>query len=345
MGSKIALFLSIFLIAALVAGGIAFSYFLANLTPPQPASTDIKTFNVEEGMGVKEIAAALFREGLIKDTFVFETYVWLESAGAKLQAGRYSLSPRMSASEIVRIVSQGEALADEQSITILEGWRTDEIATYLENQGLVTSAAFIDAAGTTDSRQLIPDVSYDFLVDKSNTAGLEGYLFPDTYRIFRNAESADIIEKMLDNFGRKVDADVRTTIAASGRTIFDTVTMASIIEEELTTDRDRKLAADLFWRRIGLGMPLESDATVNYVTGKSELQPSSTDVATEHPYNTYRNLGLPPGPIGNPSLGSIVAAADPEPNEFLYFLTKPNGEAVFSKTYEEHLQNKAAFLD
>ena len=120
--------------------------------------------------------------------------------------------------------------------------------------------------------------------------------------------------------------------------------MASILEDELRTDRDRAKAADLFWRRLDIGMALQSDATVNYVTGKGRAQPSIEDTKVDSPYNTYKYPGLPPGPIGNPGVSAIRAAVSPEPNTFLYYLSAPDGTTYFAETYEQHLANKAKYL-
>ena len=149
---------------------------------------------------------------------------------------------------------------------------------------------------------------------------------------------------MLDNFGDKVTDELRQKISAQGLTLFQGVTLASIIEKEVRTDQDKKIVADLFLRRMAAGIPLQSDATVNYVTGKSALQPTIDDTKTESLYNTYLHQGLPPGPICNPSLASLAAVASPQPNEYFYYLNTPEGETIFSKTFEEHKLNKAKYL-
>lgn len=342
----------------LAAGG--FIYFLNQISMPVSAKTEEKLFIIESGEGVHAISDNLKKEGLIKNSFVFETYLWLKKYGSKLQAGEYKLPQNLNMVDLSRMLVGGEALFKERIVKIIEGWSSTEIAEYLsefyaeDNQGNGKSSEklkaefidnFLEAVETTDSRELIPDKTYFFLADKPADQGLEGYLFPDTYRVYKNAEISSIIEKMLDNFGQKLTGEMKTEIEQQGKTIFDIITMASIVEKEVRTAQDRKMAAGIFYTRIENGIPLESDATVNYITGKQALQPTYEDTRVESLYNTYLNRGLPPGPISNPGLDAIEAAVYPEDSDYLYFLTKPDGSTVFSKTYEEHLQNKNKYLD
>ncbi|MFH1597995.1 MAG: endolytic transglycosylase MltG [Patescibacteria group bacterium] len=306
-------------------------------------ATDSVFFSIEPGQGVNEISFNLHEAGLIKSQFAFEVYLWFTRSESDLKAGEFQIGKDMSTKEVIRILVDGSN-SNESVIQIIEGWRVTEIAEYLAEKGIVSANDFVEAVSVQDSRTLIPDKNYDFLSDRSLLADLEGYLFPDTYRVFKDSEAADIVEKMLDNFDSKLTQEMQQEIAKQGKTIFEIVTLASVLEKELRTDTDRKMAADLFYRRIAAGIPMQSDATVNYVTGKSMLQPTYTDTQTESPYNTYLYRGLPPGPICNPSLSSIQAAIYPEGNQYWYYLNKPDGTTVFSKTLEEHNSNKIKYL-
>jgi len=259
-------------------------------------------------------------------------------------AGNFILKKNQNIREIVSTLTTGE-LAKEEEITIIEGWNIFEIAAYLEEQNLFSAESFVEAASTRDTRVIVADKSYDFISDKPANQGLEGYLFPDTYRIFADATASEIIEKMLDNFGIKFTEQMINDAKDGNMSVFEIVTLASIIEKEVRTNSDRKIAAGIFYDRMNTGVALQSDATVNYVTGKQALQPTLDDTKVDNPYNTYKYAGLPPGPICNPSLAAIMAAIYPEKTENFYFLTKPDGTTVFSKTYEEHLENKRKFLD
>ncbi len=334
---------SIIIALAAAGAGIAGWTFWHKVSTPVAGYAPTKFFTVDEGASAGAVADALQQQGIIASATDFRIFVRLDGSGSRFVAGTYDLSPSQPIRDIVHVLTSG-LVSQEQQITILEGWTTQEIAEYLKKKGVVTSQEFILAAETADTRKLIPDKNYDFLADKPATAGLEGYLFPDTYRLYKNTRADQIVEKMLDTFGKKFTQEMRSEVKAEGLTVYQAVTLASIVEKEVRTAEDRHIAAGIFLERLKQGMPLQSDATVNYVTGKQALQPTNDDVATDSPYNTYKVKGLPPGPIDNPSLASLEAVANPTKSAYLYFLTKPDGSTVFSTTYEEHLANKQKYL-
>src|SRR3972149_5513944 len=198
-------------------------------------------------------------------------------------------------------------------------------------------------ASVTDSREIISGSTYDVLALKQKGADLEGYLYPDTYYVYKDSRPEDLIKKMLDNFENKTK-DILAEAQVSDKDFHDILTLASIVEREVPKTSERPIIAGLFLKRIQIGMALQSDATVNYVTGKYRLRPTYDDLQVDSSYNTYKNRGLPPSPIGNPSISSIKAVLNPEQSEYLYFLSKPTGETVFSKTLDEHNENKAKYL-
>lgn len=300
-------------------------------------------FTIDEGEDVHVISQNLFSQGLITGKWSFETYVYLDGSETRFKAGTYDIASSVSIRDLVKLFTSGD-ISRERRVTILEGWTSRQIAAYLEEEGVVAADEFLLAVQTGDSRKIIPDKVYPFLADKPTDQGLEGYLFPDTYRIYRDARADQMIERMLDNFGEKFTPELKQGFSAQGLSVFEGVTLASIVEKEVRTAEDRKIAAGIFLSRIKLGIPLQSDATVNYVTGKQALQPTQNDVETDSPYNTYKVKGLPPGPISNPSLAALEAVAEPTETDYLYFLTTPDGSTVFSKTYEEHLANKRKYL-
>lgn len=321
---------------------VAFVWFISALRPVGGES-EARPFTIASGEGVNVIANNLKAAGVLRSTLAFRMHVALERRQQDLQAGTYSVEPAMSAGDLLRLFVAGDATSREITITTLGEWSVKDIATYLENQGLFTAGEFIAAATVTDSRTIIPDVTYEFFRGKPETATLEGFLFPDTYKVFRDAKPADVIRKMLDAFDAKVYAPLETDIKASERTLFENVTLASMLEREVIGDEDRRNAADVFLKRLRDGIALQSDATVSYVVGRATL--TADDLAVDSPYNTYANTGLPAGPIDNPSLSSIRAALNPETNSYYYFLTKPEtNEAVFAATYAEHLANKSKYL-
>lgn len=313
------------------------------VSSPVNKNGEDKIFIIKNGEGVKRIGSNLFQEGLIKSKFYFEVYVWRNKKEGDLQAGEYSLSPKLSIEEIVKIISSGEALSKETSIKIIEGWNIKDINKYLTEKGFVKDAEFIEAA--KKSSKEINDLKFDFLADMPRDVSLEGFLFPDTYRVFNSSSPDDIIKKMLFNFDGKLTDQMRSDIKKQEKNIYEIITMASIIEKEVRSVKDMKIVSGIFWDRIKNGQALESCATLAYILGINKPQYTIEDTKIESPYNTYQNAGLPPAPISNPGLNAITAAIYPESTDYNYFLSSSDtGETIFSKTYEEHLRNKKKFL-
>ncbi len=251
--------------------------------------------------------------------------------------------------------------AEDVKVTLIEGWKSVEMAEALEKQGLGSSADFNKAFKTG-----LPENEPFIKVPKGQN--LEGYLFPDTYRFAKTSTPEQVISKILDNFTARVaslgvsaDSTGRYVIPGyenlklngkTGLTFHEIITLASIIEKEsgstggaAAAAKERKIVSGIFYNRLSIGQALESDATVNFVSGKDDPAPLNTDLQISSPYNTYRNAGLPPGPICNPSLSSIEAALKPEKTDYYYFLHKqPSGEPVFSRTFNEHVENKFRYL-
>lgn len=315
-------------------------FFQYQIIAPQSNEADAKTFIIESGQGVKAIGQNLAGQGFINSPFWFEAYVQLKGLDKNFSAGPHDISAGQNIKEIVSALTKPGA--SEQNITIIEGWGIKDIAQYLEERNLVTTADFIAEASRAGDSEW--DDQYSFLKDKDDSAGLEGYLFPDTYRVFKNADAHDIIKKMLDNFHSKLSWDLREEIKKQKKSIFEIVIMASIIEKEVQQPEDMKKVADIFYKRLKIGQALQSDATINFLTGKGRTRSSAEDLKIDSLYNTYKYPGLPPAPISNPGLNAIMAAIYPEENDFFYFFTTASGEVIYSKNYNEHLLNKNKYL-
>lgn len=248
----------------------------------------------------------------------------------------------------------------ERSARILEGWTSGDIANYLAEQDLIEEDDFFSFIGQakTDYRSLPASEwpldlssSYGFLSDKPKYFGLEGFLFPDTYRFHASSTASEIVFKMLDNFDSKLTDQMRRDIAAQGRSIYEVVTMASLVEKEapfLSTDkenRDARLIAGIFWYRLKIGQALQSDATLSYLFNDNNPSHSGAELSVDSPYNSYKYPGLPPTPICNPGLLALQAAIYPLDSDYNYFLTPKNSrQVIFAKSYQEHLANKAKYL-
>lgn len=319
---------------------------------PASADTTLHDFIVKEKDGVNQVSARLVSEGLLSTNFFFDTYLWAKKAEGELIPGVYQLSPNMSAAQIANIITGGEH-SPESQITILEGWTSDEIAGYLADFYVHNSTQALDNTELRDRYidQFLLQVknprqyNYPFLKDLPDDATLEGFLYPDTYRIYRQDPPAEAITKMLDNFNQKYDRALQKEVANSSLSLFEIVTLASIVDKEVENLDDMRVVAGVYLNRLHEGKKLQSDVTVNFISQKNDPTPSFADTRLDSPYNTYLYEGLPPGPVGNPSIESIKAVIYPAEHEYYYFLTRlDNGQAIFSETAEEHERNKNQYL-
>lgn len=269
-------------------------------------------FTVEPGSGLSVIASNLKAEGLIKSEFWFKVQAKLSGDATKLHAGTFELPSRLNYAELTDILK--DSSAEDIAVTIPEGLSNAAVAEIIAAKFDFTESEFLAAA-----------------------SDYEGFLFPDTYRFFPNVTADEVVNTMRQNFERRIadagiDIDMRDLI------------VASILEREVRSYEDMRRVADLINRRIEIGMPLQMDSTVNYFTGKGMPSITFADRDTPHPYNTYQNRGLTPGPISNPGIDALRAAVNPLPNTALYFLTPPSGEVIYAETYDGHRANIAQYL-
>ena len=339
LNNKIKIFFLVFLGFSLA---IFFAYFFIQRQIRMPYSFQgvENNFAINEGESSKTIAKRLERGNLIRDDFYLLFYLWQKKSFGSLQAGEYALNFNMTIPDIVETFTNGRVKPDWIWVTIPEGFSLKKIDARLAENNLIEKGELINfnlSLGTQDKR---------FFVFDTEVKNLEGFLFPDTYRFKKDASLDDVIGKMLENFEQKIDLSVREEIKRQNRNIYDVLIMASILEKEVKTDEDRKIVAGVFWDRIKRGQPLESCATIAYVLGIDKWRYSYEDTRVQSPYNTYLNRGLPPTPINNPGLSTILAAIYPVDTDYNYFLTDPETEkTIFSKTFEEHSKNKRKYLD
>ncbi len=309
-----------------------------------PATTKNETINIElfEGMGVNAISQKLFENELVKNKFVFETWVWLLRSEGKIIAGAYTIPKNISLRSLTRLLFNGPTKPRDRNITIIEGWTNKQIALYLEKEGLVKKEDFFFTIAHLSS-ELVKQ--FPFLQELPDGVDLEGYLFPDTYRVFWKTSGEEIIQKMLENFTKKVNKDILFQIEKQERNLHEVLTLASIIEAEAQKSDDRKMIADIFLKRLKVGIPLQSDATINFITDSGRERSTFEDLLIESPYNTYKYPGLPPGPINNPSLNAILAAILPIANPYYFFLTDKDGSVHYAKNQYEHNINREKYLN
>ena len=307
------------------------------LTRPLNNEASERNFKVESGQSVDSIAASLQDAALIRDAESFRDYLVYSGLDTSIQAGEYRLSAAMSAIDIAREIQ--DASATEATFTILAGWRMEEIAASLPTSGLpVTPEEFLSVAQT-------PTDEYDFLADATS---LEGFFLPDTYILSRTTSAEKIVAEFLRNFSQHLSPDLTQGFEQQGLTVYQAVTLASIVEREAVKDEEKPLIASVYLNRLNIGMKLEADPTVQYALGfdfptgtwwKNPL--SLDDLQFDSPFNTYLYTGLPPAPISNPDLDSLQAVAFPAETPYYFFRAKCDGSGYhsFAETFEEHVAN------
>lgn len=295
-------------------------------------------FVIEPGTASRQVWMNLTSEGFSNRTLPWKYYSWRQEAADQVKAGAYQLVEGEQIKDVVRRFIAGDTVQDELSITFPEGFTLDQIAERTAARGIGTKEEFIALAA--DPAVFAEQFRYLAEIPAGRT--LEGYLFPDTYRIFADDEPRDVILRMLAAFDQKV---VQSGLADNtDRTLDDVVIMASIVEREVQTDDDMALVAGVLWKRYDENIGLAADATTRYVLNKPTAALTVQDLAVDSPYNTRRYAGLPPGPISSPGLRALTASANPETSEYYYYLSAPNGETIFSVTNDEHNVNKARYL-
>jgi UPF0755 protein len=326
---------------AAFAGGLAF-YVWNGLRPAPPG--EMKTVELKRGMSPFQFAEVLEKDGIIRNSFLFKYYLRYKHEGPRFQAGVYELKPGMDKDAIIAKLNAGETAQEKTvRVTIPEGYTVLQIADTLGELGIVDKTQFLQAAdtntdwGDAEAVRSIPN-------NAKLRHRLEGYLFPDTYELPKNSKPQDIIGRMVQELDRKLDTlpeDWQDTLAKRKLDLHQLLTVASLVEREVVVDKERPVVAGIIYNRLAKGMPLQIDATVQYLLDKPKERLLLDDLKVESPYNTYLHKGLPPGPIASPSLKSIEAALYPAETDYLYYVTKKDGshEHLFARTLREHNRN------
>lgn len=297
-----------------------------------------KEFRVEKGQGVDTIAKNLEGQRFLKSKLGFKIYLWTTGEKGRLVDGEYQLQTDWTIKQIVKALLE-QPKAKEVSIKFIEGWNVSDMDEYLAKEMIIKAGDLISYS------QSYKEKDYEFLTERPKSATLEGYLYPDTYRIYKKTDLATVVNKMLNNFDAKLTAELRQQIKDQKKSIHEVLILASIVEKEMYGYENRRIVAGIFKNRLKIGMPLQSDATVNFITNKGTTRPSLDDTKIDNPYNTYKNQGLPPGPICNPSIEAIKAVVNAADTDYLFFLTTKDNRIIYGRTYEEHLSNIRKYLN
>ncbi|MBI4714008.1 endolytic transglycosylase MltG [Candidatus Uhrbacteria bacterium] len=312
------------------------------LLSPKENSEVIKV-EISEGASVDEIARILEKQKIISSRLFFKTYAKLANVQSSLQAGIFELKPGMSFRAVVSTLTNAQA--QEIQITIPEGYTLQQIGQAISK--LLPQISIADWEKVTSSSSEFAD-QQNILSGIPSGQGLEGYLFPDTYCFRKDVDAKIIAEIMIITLKRRfAENDVIIPdhlVMENGMTLHEVLTLASIVEREVRSKDDMAHVAGIFLTRLKIGMALQADSTVNFITGKQDSSVSLSDSQIDSPYNTYQNLGLPPGPISNPGMNAIKAVLEPLSSDDLYFLTASDGQVIYAKTFDEHISNKYKYL-
>lgn len=301
-------------------------------------------FTIASGSSLTKVANALEEKGLIHNRTVFKYYADFLGYGQKIQAGDYKVSKAMSMHEIMDLLTTGDGNPLTRNITVIPGWTTADIATYLKNEGIIKNEdEFLSLCRNGEKYS-----AYYYVQDVLQGGNahqrlyvLEGYLSPNTYEIYSDATVDEIIRKLLGQTEAVYQNSYHERAKEMNMTMDQVITLASMIEKEGKTGDFAKVSA-VFHNRLNQGMPLQSDVTIKYASGVKRMSLNDSDLNFDSPFNSYKYKGLPPGPICSPSPDAIYAALYPDEqfkkDEYLYFCSKDprSGELYFSRTLEEH---------
>lgn len=295
-------------------------FLIYNNDPPSSFPVGI-IITVHSGDTLSSIAQNLKSEHLIRSTIFFKSVVVLSAGEQKIVAGDYFFGRSASTYNIVSRLEKGNFGVSPVRVTIPEGLSMEQIAKLLSSRLKNFSTA-------------------DFM---KNSPEKEGYFFPDTYLFMSDTNTNEVIAALQKNFEEKIET-VAAVIAFSGKTERDIIIMASILEEEARNVADWQTISNILWRRIKIGMPLQVDSTLSYVVDRISSELTKTDLKMKSPYNTYVNKGLPPTPIANPGLQTIITAATPTTTPYLYYLSDENGVIHYAATFAEHVKNRQKYI-
>ena len=293
------------------------------------------TVAVEQGDTLSSVASKLEEAGVVRSSLLFELKARYDGWDKEIKPGEYRFTPGEEREEIMRTLASGDSIS-AFTITIPEGLTLEQTARVVEEESGVPAEEFEGAAKRTD-------YGYAFLED-SAIETTEGFLFPKKYEFEGETSAEQIVDRLLEQYLIETrELDFEAAQRRFNLTEYELVTVASLVEKESANPEERSVIAGVIYNRIRSGMPLQVDATVQYVLGKPKEDLSFNDLEVESPYNTYKNRGLPPGPIANPSRESIHAALEPAETNYLYYVLEADGkEHFFTDDYDEFLEAKEA---
>ena len=324
-----------------VAGDRGYDWVNSQVYAPMSSQSQAVNFHIDSGETSDQIAQDLYNQRLIHSPEVFLVWLKYREPNARLEAGDFVLNRQMNMVQIISTL--GRAKVQQLTVSLPEGLTMQLMAQKAAKAGLGTTADYLNAAQ-------LGAWKYDFLQGRPPGApqNLEGFLFPDTYELNRGATARDLVNRQLDRFDQQVSPALRAqasqpTAVRPAESLYAIITLASIVEREVTKDPDRAIVCGIFYNRLASGMALQDDVTVLYGLNKLQGPLTDQDKQTDTPFNTYLHIGLPAGPISNPGLASINACLNPQKTAYYFFFADAHSVTRYAKTYAEHLQQQQQF--
>jgi UPF0755 protein len=322
---------ALFVLLILIGGAAIGAWFYLGVDRPFKGYDGVEQFvEIPSGSGTSAIARRLADAGVIRDEISFKLALWLSGNARRLQAGEYRFDHAISARQVADKIARGDVYV--RPITFPEGLTAKQMAAVYESKDFGEAQEFLDATKNAALVSAVDPVAKD----------LEGYLFPDTYKLPRTSTADQLVGRMVGSFMKALTPDVIEQAEARGMNVRQLVTLASIVEKETGNPAERPLVAAVYANRLKIGMGLQCDPTVIYAlerAGRYHGNLTRDDLQFDSPYNTYRYAGLPPGPIASPGSASLEAAASPADVPYLYFVSKNDGSHAFATTLDEHNRN------
>lgn len=330
---KTFLFMLVLLLAALGVSG--YQLLRLQMQPVNPADSSLVEVRLPENSTAGGVAVLLADNGLIRNEQVFLVYCRSQGLDKQLQAGLYEFNRSMSLPQLAALIAEGKVKS--RSLTIPEGFTVEQVGELLCQAELCTPQQWQEALAQVGDYVFLPKA------ELSPERRLEGFLYPDTYRIDEVSTAGEVLAMMLNRFSTVWDQEFAAQAKGEDISIQEAVIVASLIEREARIPDERKRIAGVIYNRLQAGMPLQIDATVIYSLGEHREILTYKDLEVDSPYNTYKHRGLPAGPIASPGRESIAAALAPETNDYIYYVARGDGSHQFSVTYNEHLAAKARY--
>jgi len=339
-GGRVLLWIiALFLLIILAAGGAA--WYVYQQLQPVAGSPTTKNVIIPSGSSAREIGRLLEEQALIRNADMFNYYVKYKGVAPQLKAGEYQFTTGQTIDDLLAAMTEGKTVINSERFTIPEGWNVEQIADHLAKEGIVEKDAFLKEVNEGE----FPEFPFVAAIPKSaeRKNRLEGYLFPETYEVKKDATAHEVVSRMLAQFQKEWKPEWDEQLKKHNLTQDQAINLASIVEREVTVDKERPTVAGVYFNRIRDKWPLQADATVQFILGKQRDRLTYDDLKVKSPYNTYTNPGLPPGPIASPGRFSIEAVVNPEQHDYFFYVTKKDGtsEHYFSKTLQEHNANNA----